>query len=77
MNEITIAINYDNDNPTISGRELHKALGIKDKHSQWFSRMCEYGFSEGQDFFTILGKVQEADLLQITLLPLIWQKNSV
>ena len=56
MNEITIAINYDNDNPTISGRELHHALGIKDKYPQWFSRMCEYGFSDGQDFFTILGK---------------------
>lgn len=47
MNEITIAINYDSDTPTISGRELHDALGIKDKYPQWFSRMCEYGFSEG------------------------------
>ena len=54
MNEITIAINYDNDNPTISGRELHHALGIKDKYPQWFSRMCEYGFSEGIDYYSFL-----------------------
>lgn len=56
MNENTIAINYDNDPPTISGRELHEALGIKTQYSKWFARMCEYGFSDGQDFFTILEK---------------------
>ena len=28
MNEITIAVKYDNDNPTVSGQELHKALMI-------------------------------------------------
>ena len=67
MNEITIAINYDNDTPTISGRELHNALGIKDQYPQWFSRMCEYGFSDGQDFFIIFGKVQVADFLWNTL----------
>ena len=42
MNEITIAINYDNDTPIISGRELHEALGIKTQYSKWFARMCEY-----------------------------------
>ena len=54
MNEITIAINYDNDTPTISGRELHKALGIKSIYVNWFSRMCEYGFTEGVDYFPFL-----------------------
>ena len=34
MNEITIAINYDNDTPTISGRELHEALDIKTQYSK-------------------------------------------
>lgn len=56
MNEIAIVINYDDRKPTVSGRELHAALDVKDKYPQWFSRMCEYGFTEGQDFFTILGK---------------------
>ena len=50
MNEITIAINYDNNNPTISGRELHEALGISTPYRIWFPRMCEYGFVEGKDF---------------------------
>ena len=42
--------------PTVFGRELHEALEVKDRYTQWFSRMCEYGFVEGEDFFTILGK---------------------
>ncbi len=61
MNEITIAINYDNDNPTISGRELHEALGIKTQYSKWFARMCEYGFTENRDFFTVVKNVYRED----------------
>lgn len=53
MNEITIAINYDNNNPTISGRELHEALGIKTQYSIWFTRMCEYGFAENTDYVAV------------------------
>ena len=29
MNEIMITVNYDNDKPTVSGRELHAALQVK------------------------------------------------
>lgn len=56
MNEITIAINYDNDIPTISGRELHEELGIKTQYSKWFARMCEYGFVENTDFIAVSQK---------------------
>ena len=52
MNEITIAVKYDNDNPTVSGRELYQALLIKTPYTMWFTRMCEYGFSENIDYFT-------------------------
>lgn len=46
-----IKVTYgDNDTPTVSGRELHKALGVKTAYKDWFPRMCEYGFSEGVDF---------------------------
>lgn len=45
-----VCINYTGDAPTVSGRELHKALQIKTAHKDWFPRMCEYGFSEGADF---------------------------
>lgn len=44
MNEITIAVNYDSEKPTVSGRELHRALKIKTAYKDWFPRMCEYGF---------------------------------
>lgn len=51
MNEL-IEVTYDSGKPTVSGRKLHEALGIKTKYADWFKRMCEYGFSEGNDFKT-------------------------
>lgn len=52
-----IKVNYDNpEKPTVSGRELHKALGIKTAYKDWFPRMCEYGFSEGVDFCSFLSE---------------------
>lgn len=50
MNEI-IKINLnDNHDPVVSGRQLHKALGVNSNYTTWFDRMAEYGFVEGQDF---------------------------
>ena len=52
MNDI-IKVNYDNpDRPTVSGRELHKALKIETPYTIWFPRMCDYGFTEGEDYVT-------------------------
>ncbi|MCD8150047.1 MAG: antA/AntB antirepressor family protein, partial [Clostridiales bacterium] len=34
--EELIQIRYEEDKPTVSGRELHKALGIKTPYHQWF-----------------------------------------
>lgn len=48
MNEL-IPINYDTENPTVSARELYRGLEIKSNFTTWFSRMCEYGFTE-QDY---------------------------
>ena len=55
MNEI-IKVNYDNEQPTVSARELHKALDIKTAFKDWFPRMCEYGFEEGKDFCSFLSE---------------------
>jgi len=55
MNEL-IKINYDSDNPTVSGRELHEKLEIKTAYKDWFPRMCEYGFEEGKDFCSFLSE---------------------
>jgi anti-repressor protein len=55
MNDL-ISVTYDNDRPTISGRELHEKLGIKTAYKDWFPRMCEYGFKEGEDFCSFLSE---------------------
>lgn len=55
MNDL-IAINYDTDKPTVSGRELHEALQVKTAYKDWFPRMCEYGFTEGEDFCSNLSE---------------------
>lgn len=50
MNDTMITVNYDNEKPMVSGRELHAALMIDTRYNDWFKRMCEYGFIEGRDF---------------------------
>lgn len=60
MNEL-ININYDTDKPTVSGRELHEALGINTPYTQWFVRMAEYGFTENEDFWTAHKNVIRSD----------------
>nr|DAZ24246.1 MAG TPA: antirepressor protein [Caudoviricetes sp.] len=49
MNDL-IKINYDNDRPTVSARELHEFLEVETPYHKWFPRMCEYGFRENEDF---------------------------
>jgi len=49
MNDL-ITVNYGSEQPTVLGRDLHEALGIKTAYKDWFPRMCEYGFEEGKDF---------------------------
>lgn len=58
MNEI-IKINYDGDEPTVSARDLHEALNIGTRFNDWFTRMAEYGFSEGKDFYSKTSKTSE------------------
>lgn len=55
MNEL-IPITYHNDNPAVSARDLHKLLEVKTAYKDWFPRMCEYGFAEGQDFCSFLSE---------------------
>ena len=56
MNDL-IKVNYENSNrPTVMGRDLHEVLEIKTAYKDWFPRMCEYGFIEGEDFCSILSE---------------------
>lgn len=55
MNEL-IKINYESDRPTVLARDLHEFLEVETPFNRWFSRMCEYGFTDGADFQTFLSE---------------------
>ena len=50
MNELINVTLNDNQEPVVSGRQLHETLGVKTRYDNWFSRMTEYGFTENQDY---------------------------
>ncbi len=58
MNEL-IKINYDSERPTVLGRDLYEALEVKTPYSQWFERMCEYGFDENIDYSSFSQKSEK------------------
>lgn len=53
MNEL-IKITYNNDRPAVSARDLHDFLEVGARFNDWFPRMCEYGFTEGEDYYSFL-----------------------
>ncbi len=53
MNEL-IKIDYDSERPTVLASELHDFLQVQTAFKDWFPRMCEYGFTEGQDYCSFL-----------------------
>lgn len=46
---VLIPINYDAEQPTVSARDLHKALNVQSRFSRWFNTNKEL-FIEGEDF---------------------------
>lgn len=46
----------ENQEPIVSGRTLHKELGVQTEYKKWFGRMAEYGFTEGDDFVRVTQK---------------------
>lgn len=52
MNEL-IKVDFTGEKPAVSARELHEFLEVGTKFQDWFPRMKEYGFTEGQDFETV------------------------
>lgn len=53
MNELINVTLNDNQEPIVSGRQLHEALDVKTKYADWFNRMIDYGFAENQDFLLL------------------------
>ena len=55
-----LKINYETEQPTVLARELHEGLEINTRFNDWFSRMTEYGFENGKDFYSKMSKTSEA-----------------
>lgn len=47
MNELIKVEVNQNQEPCVTGRELHEFLEIGTAYKDWFPRMIEYGFEEG------------------------------
>ena len=56
MNELLKVNLNENQEPIISGRELHQVLGVKSRYNDWFKRMLEYGFTKNIDYVTLTQK---------------------
>lgn len=72
--ETLIPINYDAEQPTVSARDLHRALNVQSRFSRWFDTNKEL-FVEGEDFnkctsSTIVnnGAVRQLEDYEITVL---------
>lgn len=52
MNELLKVNLNENQEPIISGRELHEVLEVNSNYTTWFNRMCEYGFVENVDYIS-------------------------
>ena len=61
MNEL-IKIEVKDGQQLVSGRELHEFLEIKTPYTQWFERMCEYGFVENTDFIPVSQKSESGGI---------------
>lgn len=53
MTTALIPVNYDEEQPTVSARELYKSLEISKRFSAWFDANSQ-GFIEGEDFTGVL-----------------------
>lgn len=76
MNDL-IKIDYSKEEPTVSARELHKFLELGAYFKDWFPRMCEYGFTEGIDFSSILSQSTGKNLALIIKFQNQWRRNFV
>lgn len=55
-----MVLKVDFDTQTVSARDLHEQLKIGTRFNDWFPRMTEYKFSEGNDFYSKMSKTSES-----------------
>ena len=48
-----LRVNYDEEQPTVSARDLHDALGVNKRFSAWFEANSQ-GFVKNEDFTSVL-----------------------
>ena len=53
LSENLIPVNYDAEQPTVSARDLHGALGVSKRFSAWIE-VNSQGFAENEDFTSVL-----------------------
>nr|DAF49307.1 MAG TPA: antirepressor protein [Siphoviridae sp. ct3q24] len=58
MNLIPVNVSK-NDEQYVSGRALHMFLEIKTPYTQWFERMCDYGFTKNLDYIGLSQKCEK------------------
>ena len=66
MSEL-IKIEVKNNQQLVSGRELHEFLEIKTPYTQWFERMCEYGFIENTDYILVSQKSESSNITGVKI----------
>ena len=49
MEEI-IKVNYENEQPTVSARDLYETVGSTERFAAWFERQLQFGFEVGLDY---------------------------
>jgi anti-repressor protein len=66
MNEL-IKVDFTQERPAVSARELHSFLEVGADYRHWFPRMCEYGFTEGEDFNSVkIDRVQQEGIRMVS-----------
>lgn len=64
MNELINVTLNENNEPVVSGRQLHETLEVKTEYKKWFKRMTEYGFAENEDYLRVTQKCHTLGGLQ-------------
>lgn len=67
MNGLQTLFNFKRNNDgsvAVSGRELHKGLGIRTQYDKWMERMIAYGFEENIDYIIQSVNVQSQKRLR-------------
>lgn len=76
MNEL-LKINYEAEQPTVSARDLHEALGVASRFSRWFDSNKEL-FVEGEDYnkctsSTVVNNGARRELEDYSMSVLMWR----